>query len=81
MKLFNFKYGPELERTISIDLDRIIFISDALDDDCVLVISMETKVKNIIDRFEFPSKEYRDSAHFNILRAAYSSAYCLPTNT
>jgi hypothetical protein len=78
MKLFNFKYGPELERTISIDLDRIIFISDTLDDDCVLVISVETKVKNITDHFEFPSKEYRDSVHFNILRASYSSVI-LPT--
>lgn len=65
MKLFNFKYGPELERTISIDLDRIIFISDTL-------------VKNITDHFEFPSKEYRDSDHFNILRASYSSVI-LPT--
>ena len=78
MKLFNFKYGPELERTASIDLDRIIFISDTLDDDCVLVISVETKSKNITDRFEFPSKEYRDSIHFNILRAAYPSVI-LPT--
>lgn len=78
MKLFNFKYGPELERIISIDLDRIILISDALGDDCVLVISVETKVKNLTDRFEFPSKEYRDSVHFNILRAAYSSVI-LPT--
>ena len=81
MKLFNFKYGPELERTISIDLDRIIFISDALGDDGVLVISVETKVKNLTDRFEFPSKEYRESVHFNILRASCASAYCLPTNT
>lgn len=81
MKLFNFKYGPELERTISIDLDRIILISDILDDDCILVISMETKAKILTDRFEFPSKEYRDSVHFNILRASCTSAYCLPTNT
>lgn len=78
MKLFNFKYGPELERTISIDLDRIILISDALDDDCVLDISVETKVRNLTERFVFPSKEYRDSVHFNILRASYSSVI-LPT--
>lgn len=78
MRLYNFRYGSELERTISIDLDRIILISDALGDDCVLVISVETKVKNLTDRFEFPSKEYRDSVHFNILRAAYSSVI-LPT--
>ena len=30
MKLFNFKYGPELERTVSIDLDCIIFIRRAV---------------------------------------------------
>ena len=78
MKLFNFKYGPELERTISIDLDRIILISDALDDDCVLDISVETKVRNLTGRFVFPSKEYRDGVHLNILRASYSSVI-LPT--
>lgn len=78
MKLYDLPYSHNLERRVALDLDRIIFISDTLDDDCVLVISVETKSKNITDRFEFPSKEYRDSAHFNILCASCASVI-LPT--
>lgn len=80
MKLYDFRYGPNLERRVAIDLDRIIFIANVVDDVCTLIISTETKVGNMKDSFSFPSKEHRENAYFSILRASCAPAYGLPTD-
>lgn len=80
MRLYDLRYGPNLERRVALDLDRIIYMCDYYEDYHELVISWETQNGNDKRRFEFPSKEHRDNVYLDILRASCASAYCLPTD-